>query len=438
MHQRVSGIKWLSKYTLKELLPNNSSAFSRIFESLKYKNYSLYFWGQTVSLTGTWMQTVAMSWLVYRLTGSVVLLGTVVFLAQIPTLFFTPFSGAIADRYDKRKLLMLSQSLYMLQSIVLATLALTHVIQTWHILLLSLFSGFVNALDMPVRQSFYTTLVPQKLMTNAIALNSTIMNGSRLIGPAIGGFLIQLIGEGGCFAINAVSYLFVLGALIKIAHNEPKKMRPKNPFLEVKEGFHYVSNHTPIRVILIATGIFCFCIFSYATFMPAYVKDTLLREGSTLGIIMSAVGIGAVASTFYLAARKSVLGLGKVVVLTIILASVALMPAFFIKSLWFILPLAICAGFGITCSLASINTLLQTLTTNEMRGRVMAYYSMCFVGSSAVGSLFWSYIAKLITLPWAMMVCSSICLVTAFLFEKHRGLVRMQISITSHYPPAQM
>ncbi|MCL2247096.1 MAG: MFS transporter [Lentimicrobiaceae bacterium] len=409
---------------MKELLPDNSSAFSRIFESLKYKNYSLFFWGQTASLIGTWMQTVAMSWLVYRLTESVILLGTVAFLTQIPTLFLTPFSGTLADRNDKRKLLILSQSLYMFQATLLAILTLTHVIQPWHILALSLFSGFVNALDMPVRQSFYSTLVPPELMSNAVALNSTIMNGSRLIGPAIGGFLIQLIGEGGCFTINAISYLFVLGALTKIVYSNTS-VKTKKPSVEIREGFQYVKNHVPIRVILLTTMLFCFCIFSYATFMPAYVKDTLGRDSSSLGIIMSAVGIGALSSTLYLAARKSVLGLGKVVVITISLASLALIPAFFLKSLWLILPLAVCAGFGITCSLASINTLLQTLTTDAMRGRVMAYYSMCFVGSSAVGSLFWSYIAKQITLPWCMTICSVICLLTAFMFEQSRATIRL-------------
>jgi len=399
--------------------------FSRIFESLKYKNFRLFFWGQTASLIGTWMQTVAMSWLVYRLTGSVVLLGTVAFLTQIPTLFFTPFSGALADRYNKRKLLMLAQSLYMFQATLLAILTLTHLIQPWQILLLSLFAGFINALDMPVRQSFYSTLVPARLMSNAVALNSTIMNGSRLIGPAIGGFLIPFIGEGGCFTINAISYLFVLGALSKIVYSSPVNPQKQNPIIEVREGFQYVKHHIPIRSILLTTTIFCFCIFSYATFLPAYVKDTLLRDSSSLGIIMSAVGIGAITSTFYLAARKSVQGLGKVVPLTITLASIALIPAFFIKSLWLILPLAVCAGFGITCALASINTLLQTLTTDAMRGRVMAYYSMCFVGSSAVGSLFWSYIAKMITLPWCMAICSIICLLTAFTFEKQRPLIRL-------------
>jgi MFS family permease len=425
MQQRISGIRWKSKYTLRELLPNNPSAFYRIFESLKYRNYSLYFWGQTTSLIGTWMQTVAMSWLVYRFTGSVILLGTVAFLSQIPTLFLTPFTGVFADRYDKRKLLMLTQSFYMFEATLLAILTLTHLIQPWQILALSLFVGFINAFDMPVRQAFYTTLVPPELMTNAVALNSTIMNGSRLIGPAIAGLLIKWIGEGGCFTVNAISYLFVLGALFKIVHQSPKNEQKENPLLEVKKGFQYVKNHIPIRVILFTTSVFCFCIFSYSTFMPAYVSDILLRDSRSLGIIMSAVGIGAISSTFYLAARKSVLGLGKVVVITITLAAVALMPAFFIKSLGLILPLAIFAGFGITCSLASINTLLQTLTSDAMRGRVMAYYSMCFVGSSAVGCLFWSYIAHFLTLPWTMTICSFICLITAYTFEKYRPLVRL-------------
>jgi MFS family permease len=425
MSQKISGIKWKSKYTLKELLPNNFSVFSRIFESLKYRDFNIYFWGQVISLIGTWMQTVAMGWLVYRLTESVVLLGTVTFLAQFPTLFFTPFSGAIADRYDKRKLLIFTQLCYMAEAALLAILTLTHYIQPWHILAISLIMGFVSALDMPVRQSFYSVLVPPELLTNAVALNSTIINASRLIGPAIGGLLIKFIGEGGCFTINAISYLFVLGALIKITYHTSKNIQKKNPLVEVVEGFKYVKNNIPIRIILLTTGVFSFCIFTYATFMPAYVRDVLLRDGDSLGLIMSAVGIGAVSATFYLAARKSVLGLGKVVVISICLASIALLPAFFVTSLWLILFLAIFSGFGITCSLGAINTLLQTLTTDAMRGRVMAYYSMCFVGSCAVGSLFWSYVAKMISLPYTMSICSFICLIAASIFEKYRPLVRM-------------
>jgi predicted MFS family arabinose efflux permease len=313
----------------------------------------------------------------------------------------------------------------MTQAIFMASLTLTHIIQPWMILILSFYSGIINALDMPVRQAFYITLVPPELMTNAVALNSTIMNGSRLIGPAIGGFLIKLVGEGGCFTINAISYLFVLIALTRIVHSNSVVIQRKKALLEVFEGFQYVKNHIPIRVILLMTSVFCFCIFTYATFMPAHVRDTLMRDSSSLGVIMSAVGIGAISSTFYLAARKSVLGLGKVVVITILLSSIALMPVFFIKSLWFILPLAACAGFGITCSLASINTLLQTLSANAMRGRVMAYYSMCFVGSSALGCLFWSYVAKSITLPYTMAICSFICLITALVFERYRPIIRM-------------
>lgn len=380
------------------------------------------------------MQTVAMSWMVYRLTGSVVLLGTVAFLSQIPTLFLTPFSGALADKYDRRKLLMLTQSLYMIQAVLLAILTLTNLIQPWQILLLSFFAGLINVLDMPVRQSFYSTLVPPELMSNAVALNSTIMNGSRLVGPAIGGFVIHWLGEGSCFTINAISFLFVLSALAKIEHTQSKKTEKRNSLINVIDGFQYVKNYIPIRIILLTTSVFSFCIFAYATFMPAYVRDTLSQDSSTLGIIMSAVGIGAVSSTFFLAARKSVLGLEKVVIITISLASISLMPAFFIKSLYYILPLSVIAGFGITCSLASINTLLQTLTTEEMRGRVMAYYSMCFVGSSAVGSLFWGYTATIISLPFSMAICSAICLFTAIVFAKYRlKLIRLY-----HCPPAQM
>ena len=415
---------FFSKFTLKEIVPNNFDLFYRIFDSLKFRNFKLYFWGQCISLIGSWMQQVAMSWLIYSLTGSLLLLGTVAFLAQIPTLLFTPFSGVIVDRYNKRKILMFMQIAYMVEAFILATLVLTHTIQTWHILLLALFAGFINLLDMPARQAFYTALVPPEKLGNAVALSSSIMNGSRLIGPAIAGILIKVVGEGGCFLINAFSYIFVIWALVKITCQETPRDNNKHVFSEIRDGFVYVQQTLPIRSLLFLLAIFSFCVFTYSTFMAAYVKDTLNADSGTLGIIMSAVGIGAFASTLYLAARKSILGLGKVVVITTILASVALIPFFFLKTMWATLPLAIFLGFGITCAIASINTLLQALTSDEMRGRVMAYYSMSFIGISALGCLFWSSISEWIGLPWTMTFCGIICIAAALLFEKYRPIVR--------------
>lgn len=418
-------VKWFSKNTPKELIPNNKSAFARIFDSMRFRNFRLYFIGQCISQTGTWMQQIAMSWLVYTLTDSIVLLGTVVFLSQIPILFVTPFSSVFTDRYDKRKILLLTQFLAMLQAAVLAVLVFTNTITTGAIMALSFFLGCVNSLDMPTRQAFYPSLVPQKKLSNAIALNSAIINGSRLIGPAIGGVFVQMIGEGGCFLLNAISYLFVLWALILIKY-KPKKSdhEHKQVLHELREGFLYVKNSIPIRAILILITVFSFCGFNVTTFLPAYVKDTLNGSSGLLGLIMGCFGVGAFGAAMFLAARKSVLGLGKVVVLTISLSSLCLIPIFLIKTIVPVIFVAMLLGFGLICSIAAMNTLLQSLSHQQMRGRVMGYYSMAFVGFSALGNLFWSWIGKIIGLSYTMIACGGMLALSAFLFEKFRPIIR--------------
>lgn len=425
--QKTEGSLWTSKFTLKELIPHSKGMFARIAESLKYKDFRLYFWGQIVSQIGTWMQQIAMSWLVYSMTGSIVLLGTVVFLSQVPILAVTPFSSVFVDRYDQRKLLILTQGLAMLQAFLLAALALTGVLQIWHILALSFALGLINSLDMPTRQAFYPQLVPASAMSNAIALNSAIINGSRLIGPAIGGYLAHVFGEGGCFLINGVSYLFVLAALLMIRY-QPEQTNDKVQKAvlgDLNEGFRYIHQSIPIRYILLLITVFSFCAFNGNTFIPAFVKDSLGGNSALLGLVMGTFGVGAFAAALYLAARKSVLGLGKVVVISVSLSGIGLMLLFSIHSTVWALVLACLLGFGLICAMASLNTLLQTLAETNMRGRVMGYYSMAFVGSSALGSLFWSWISKWISLQWTMIICGLICLAAALLFESLRPVVRL-------------
>ena len=422
----MDGAKWRSKYTLKEIIPNNKAVFYRIFESLKYRDFKLYFWGQCISLIGSWIQTIAMSWLVYRLSGSIVLLGTVVFLIQIPMLVVTPFTSVLIDRYNKRNLLLLTQALAMVQALALALLVFTDTVQIWHILALSLFNGCYSALDMPARQAFYTTLVPHQNLSNAVALNSSIMNGSRLIGPAIGGFFIHLFGEAGCFLINAISFLFVLGALYKIktvhqTHDPSSKM---NIWGDLKAGYLYVKQSLPIKALLFTLSGFSFCVYPATVFLAAYVKDTLHSDSTVLGYLMSGAGIGAFISTMYLAARKSILGIGKVLVLSSLLGALSLIPLFFIQHVWAALIVIAFLGFGITCSVAAINTLLQALSDQNMRGRIMGYYSMAFIGLSAVGALFWSWLADFISLALTMAIAGSISILFSLWFEKHRPVVR--------------
>lgn len=255
-----------------------------------------------VSLTGTWMQQIAMSWLVYELTGSVLLLATVTFMAQIPILLVTPFMSVLADRFNRRKLLLLTQSFSAVQALLLAWLTLSGRIEVWHLMVLSLFIGIINALDNPTRQAFYPSLVPKENLSNAIALNSAVINGSRLIGPAVGGVLIGIFGEGLCFLLNGISYLAVIIALLRMQLQPFRKKESRHLILEdLKEGFSYVSNNIPIRALLLLISVISFFGLPLMTFIPAYVKDILHGGSEMLGLMLSCIGIGSFSAAIYLA-----------------------------------------------------------------------------------------------------------------------------------------
>mgnify|MGYP000634291872 FL=1 len=426
MSENNGGYKFLGGWRgLRELLPNNSGAFSQVFASLKNYNFRLYFGGQCISLIGTWMQQIAMSWLVFRLTGSVLLLATVTFTAQIPILVATPYMSVFVDRFDRRKLLVLTQTLSMIQALLMAILTLTGFVQVWHIMVLSLLIGLINALDNPTRQSFYPSLVSPDKLSNAIALNSAVINGSRLIGPAVGGVLIGLLGEGICFLLNGISYIAVIVALLLMRLPSTRGCTVKQKVLEdMRDGFRYVVRNIPIRTLLLLMSAISFFGLPLMTFIPAYVKTILHGESEMLGLLLSCIGVGSFVAALYLAARKSVLGLGKVVMLSGVLLGIGLSVMAFVTIPWVAAVLCLPIGFTIIAAVASINTLLQTLSGEDKRGRVMGYMAMAFTGMAPVGSMVLGAIEKWIGLQMIILLSGICCFIAALVFEYYRPLVR--------------
>lgn len=416
---------WKLFRNLWELIPDNGKAFSHILVSLKTRNFRLYFGGMCISLIGTWMQQIAMSWLVYKLTGSVFLLATVTFMAQIPILLVTPFMSVLVDRFDRRQILIVTQTLSMIQALILAVLTLTELIQVWHILLLSLFIGCINALDNPTRQAFYPGLVSKENLSNAIALNSAVINGSRLIGPGIGGVLISVFGEGICFLLNGISYTGVILALLMMHLQTSTPHRYTNNIMaDMHEGFSYVTGSIPIRSLLLLMSVISFFGLPLMTFIPAYVKDILSGGSEMLGGLLSSIGIGSFAAAIYLAARKSVVGLGKVVTISGFLLGIGLGLLSFIEIPWIAALLCIPVGFAIISTVASINTLLQTLSDEDKRGRVMGYLAMTFTGIAPIGSLTLGALEKYTGLPMIILFSGIACITGALIFEHYRPLVR--------------
>lgn len=366
-----------------------------------------------------------MSWLVYELTGSVLLLAVITFMAQIPILLVTPFMSVFVDRFNRRNILILTQSLSALQALLLAWLTLSGLTEVWHLMVLSLFIGTINALDNPTRQAFYPSLVPKENLSNAIALNSAVINGSRLIGPAIGGVLIGLFGEGVCFLINGISYLGVIIALLlMVLPSFRTKKTHQNILQDMHEGFSYISGHIPIRALLTLMGFISFFGLPLMTFLPAYVKDILHGESQMLGMMLSCIGIGSFIAAICLAARKSVLGLGKIVTIAGILLGIGLATMSFINTPWMAAIICIPIGFAIITTVASINTLLQTLSDEDKRGRVMGYLAMTFTGISPVGSMALGALEEITGLQIIILISGISCTIAAVVFEHYRPLVR--------------
>jgi len=397
-------------------------AMSRLVRALQHRNYRLFFAGQSVSLVGTWVTRIATSWLVYRLTGSELLLGLTGFAGQIPLLLLAPFAGVLADRWNRHRILVITQILSALQSLALAGLALSGRITVTHVILLQIAQGIINSFDTPARQAFVVEMVDDRAdLPNAIALNSSMFNASRIIGPSIGGVIIAAVGEGWCFMIDAVSYVAVIASLLAMRLPPRTVAREREHILtELRSGFGYAFGFAPVRELLLNVSIVGIMGMPYAVLMPVFASKILHGGASTQGLLMTAVGAGALAGTFYLASRHSVVGLGKVIIASTLLLSAGLIAFAYSRTLLLSLALLPLVGAGMMLQAASTNTILQTIVDEEMRGRVMAFYSVAVLGTMPIGSLAAGAAAESIGAPRTIVIGAIVCICAAGWFAFRR------------------
>ncbi len=400
-----------------------------ILRALRHRNYRLFFGGQSLSVIGTWLQIVAMSWLVYRLSESAFLLGVIGFCGQLPNLLLAPVAGALADRWQRRRILLTTQSLSMLQAFTLATLVFTDWIAVWQIVPLSIFQGCVNAFDIPARQSLLVDIIEDRNdLGNAIALNSSMVNGARLIGPAVAGVLIAIVGEALCFLLNGISYLAVLTALYVMRPTPHSGVgRPAPLFESIRDGFRYVSGFPPVRVLLLLLALISIMGMPYTVLMPIFASTVLSGGPHTLGFLMASAGIGALCAALYLASRSTVLGLGRLLVLSSSIFGIALVAFSYSKALWLSVPLLAAVGFGMLMSLAGCNTIIQTIVDDDKRGRVMSFYTMAFMGMTPWGSLLAGTLASRIGAPATVRLGGLACIIGAALFASRLPRLREMI-----------
>jgi MFS family permease len=394
--------------------------------ALRHRNYRLFFTGQTVSLIGTWMTQIATSWLVYRLTGSAWLLGIVGFAARIPTFLLGPFAGVWVDRWNRHRTLVVTQILSMLQSFALAWLALARIITIREVIWLGLAQGIINAFDMPARQAFVIQMVEDRAdLGNAIALNSSMVNLARLLGPSIAGVVIAAVGEGFCFLIDGFSYLAVIASLLAMRITAAQARRAdKTISQELKQGWSYVTHFVPIRSILLLLAMVSLVGMQYTVLMPIFAAQVLHGGAHTLGFLMGASGIGALIGAIFLAARKSVVGLGRMVPVAAAGFGVGLIALGLSRFLWLSLLLMLFVGGSMMIQMAASNTILQTIVQDDKRGRVMSFYSMAFLGMAPFGSLLAGALASRLGAPRTVVICGSICIVGAGWFASHLSAIR--------------
>ena len=406
------------------------SARLRLTRALRHRNYRLFFGGQSISLVGTWITRVATSWLVYRLTGSELLLGIVGFCGQIPTLVLTPFAGVIVERSNRRRILVITQVLSLLQSVALATLTLSGVITVVQVLVLQFLQGVINAFDTPARQALVVEMVEDRRdLSNAIALNSTMVNGSRVIGPSIGGAVIAAAGEGWCFALDAISYVGVIVSLVAMRVRPRETSTAGLPILEdLRNGWRYVVESLPIRTALILLSIVSISGVPYTVLMPAIAAEQLGGGPDTLGLLMAASGVGAFSGGLYLASRESIVGLGRVIMLGAMTFGLSLLGFSVAGNVYLAAVLLACAGGGFIVQAASTNTIIQTIVDERFRGRVMAFYTMAFFGTVPIGSLLAGLLASRIGASRTVTIGAILCILSgvwfAYVLPSMRALVR--------------
>jgi MFS family permease len=400
------------------------SRWSVGMRALKHRNFQLFFSGQLISVTGTWMQTVAQSWLVYQLTGSSLLLGSVGFASQIPVFLMAPVGGMVADRVNRHRVVIATQVVSMVLALVLAALTLTHMVKVWHIFVLAALLGVVNAFDIPARQSFLVDMVGRDDLMNAIALNSSMFNGARVVGPAIAGILVAKIGEGWCFFVNGVSYIAVIIGLMLMKVDCPTRSTSDSPLDDIVEGFRWVSHTGPIRALLLLLGVVSLVGMPYTVLMPLFA-DRILHGGARgLGILMGFTGIGALLGALTLAVRTGVKGLGRLVSICCAGFGISLIAFAFSRHFWLSAALLIPVGFFIMLQMACSNTLIQAMVPDALRGRVMALYSMMFMGMAPFGALLGGAMADRLSAPITVATGGLASILAAIWFGKQLPVFR--------------
>jgi MFS family permease len=392
------------------------SKWSTALRALRHRNFQLFFSGQLISLVGTWMQSVAQAWLVYSLTKSALLLGSVGFASQIPVFLIAPFGGITADRVNRQRLVIATQIASMILAGILAWLTLSGRIQVWHIFALAGLLGVVNAFDIPGRQSFLVDMVGKEDLMNAIALNSSMFNGARVIGPAIAGILVSKIGEGWCFGANAISYIAVIvGLLLMKVHSAPRTSN-HSPLEDIVEGFRWVNQTKIIRALLLLIGLVSLVGMPYTVLMPIFADKILHGGARGLGILMGATGVGALLGALTLAAKTGVKGLGRWIAITCAGLGVSLCLFAFSTSFWLSAAFLLPAGYSMMLQMACSNTLIQTMVPDQLRGRVMSVYSMMFMGMAPFGAFFGGALAHRIGAPITVAAGGVACVIGALWF----------------------
>jgi MFS family permease len=403
------------------------SRFSLALRALHNRNFRLFVAGQLISLIGTWMQTVAESWLVYRLTGSSLLLGSVGFCAQFPVFLVAPLGGIVADRKNRHHILVMTQSASMVLALIYAALTISGRINVTEIFILAALLGVVNAFDIPTRQAFLVDMVGREDLMNAIALNSSMFNGARVVGPAVAGVLVAAIGEGWCFFANGVSYIAVItGLLLMHVQCRQRGTAQSSPLDDVREGFRYVFQTMPIVSLMVLLGVISLVGMPYAVLMPVFADKILHGGARGLGILMTFSGVGALCGALALAMRAGLKGLGRVVALASGGFGVALVLFSVSRNFWLSAVILVAVGFSMMTQMASSNTLIQAMVPDQLRGRVMAVYSMMFMGGAPFGALLGGMIADHLSAPLAVGIGGGISIVAAIVFGTRLSAIRAE------------
>ncbi len=410
--------------------------------SLRHRNFQLFFSGQFISLVGTWMQNIAQDWLVYRLTGSAVLLGVVGFVSQIPIFLLGPLGGIVADRYNRHRIIIATQASSMILALILAVLTLTGTIRVWEIMIIASLLGTINAFDIPARQSFLIEMVGREDLLNAIGLNSSMFNGARVVGPAIAGILVATIGEGWCFFANGISYIAVIGGLLMMHITHKVEITKQgSPLENIVEGFQFARQTVPVRSLLLLIGLISLAATPYTVLMPIFAGRILHGDARTLGILMGSTGVGALMGALTIASKTTVKGLGRFVWIGSILLGVNLILFSVSRSMWLSVVPLVLVGFAVMFTAGATNTSLQAMAPDRLRGRVMSLYSMMFVGMGPVGALLAGLIASKLGAPWTVAMGGMACLCGGILFARHlptiRGEARRLMRTQGMMPPEQ-